>query len=103
MSYRVKKWDRPGRKPDAGELTQQMISEGYAVFRWSDRPGAVYSEHEHAEEQSHCIISGVLEVNVRGFGTVVLKAGDRDFMPAGTVHSARVLGGKPVVYLIGSK
>lgn len=80
-----------------------MISEGYVVSQWSDRPGAEYSEHEHAEDQSHCIISGVLELGVRGVGTVVLTAGDRDFMPAGTVHSARVPGREPVVCLIGSK
>ena len=100
--YRVKKWDGAGA-PDAGDLARQMRDEGYRVFEWSDEPDAVYPDHSHAEEQSHWIIDGTLELTVRGFGTVTLNPGDRDFMPAGTTHSARVVGGNPVVYLIGSK
>lgn len=80
-----------------------MTSEGYSVLQWSDGVGSVYADHEHGDEQSHWIISGSLELNVVGHGAVVLNAGDRDFMPAGTVHSARVIGNEAVIYLIGSK
>ena len=100
--YRVKKWDRPD-DPDAAELTGLMRAEGYGVFQWSDPPGAVYAYHEHGEDQSHWIISGTLELNVRGYGKVTLDPGDRDFMPAGTIHSARVVGDQEVVYLIGAR
>jgi len=55
----------------------------------------------HADDQSHWVVSGRLELMVEGYGTFVLEAGDRDFMPAGTYHSARVLGDEPVLYLIG--
>ena len=102
MTYRVEKWDRPG-PPDAAELRAVMTAEGYSVYQWTDRPGLVYAEHRHGDNQSHWIISGILELTVDGAGTFVLEAGDRDLMPAGTVHSARVLGNEPVVYLIGSK
>ncbi len=102
MEYHIKRWDRPER-PNASELTAAMKSEGYSVFQWSDAAGTVYADHDHGEDQSHWIISGTLELNVNGFGTVVLSAGDRDFMPAGRVHSARVPGDEPVVYLIGAK
>jgi hypothetical protein len=44
-----------------------------------------------------------LELQVEGVGAVTLNPGDRDFMPAGTYHSARVIGNQPVVYLIGEK
>lgn len=100
MEYRVEKWNGPDR-PDAGELMSRMRAEGYSVVQWSDGAGAIYPEHEHREDQSHWIISGTLELTVRGAGKVVLQTGDRDFMPAGTVHAARVLGGEPVIYLIG--
>jgi quercetin dioxygenase-like cupin family protein len=100
--YRVEKWNEPGA-PEAGDLTNRMRGEGYNVFQWSDGPRATYPDHEHGEDQSHWIISGMLELTVRGFGKVILRSGDRDFMPAGTVHSARVLGDEPVVYLIGAK
>lgn len=101
MNYRVERWDGPDA-PVAEEMIGRMRDEGYSVFKWSDAAGAVYADHEHGDDQCHWIISGTLELEVRGFGTVILNAGDRDFMPAGTVHSARVLGDEPVVYLIGS-
>ena len=102
MTYRVEKWDRSD-PPNASDLRASVSAEGYSVFQWSDPPGAVYSQHQHSDTQSHWIVSGTLELTVEGAGTFVLEAGDRDLMPAGNLHSARVLGDKPVVYLIGSK
>jgi mannose-6-phosphate isomerase-like protein (cupin superfamily) len=102
MSYRVEKWSG-SQIPNPAALREFLESEGYSVYQWSDRPGAVYSRHMHSEDQSHWIISGALELAVEGFGTFVLEAGDRDMMPAGTYHSARVIGDEPVVYLIGEK
>jgi len=52
--------------------------------------------------QSHWIISGELELQV-GQETYRLRAGDRDFLPANTIHSAFVPGDEAVVYLIGAK
>jgi len=102
MSYRIERGTET-QPPDAANLIQKMRAEGYSVFQWSDHPGAVYPDHEHGDDQSHWIISGCLELTVKGFGKVELRPGDRDFMPAGTVHSASVKGDQPVVYLIGSK
>jgi quercetin dioxygenase-like cupin family protein len=106
--YRIDKWEKrekreDGEAPRSASLRIQMESEGYDVFEWSDRPGTVYGLHEHAEDQSHCIISGQLELTIEGEGVFILGPGDRDFMPAGTRHSARVAGDDPVVYLIGAK
>lgn len=101
-SYEVRKWERAAA-PEASELRSEMEREGYSVFRWSDAPGSVYGPHEHAEDQSHWIISGRLELDVEGVGRVLLGPGDRDLMPAGTRHAARVPEGEPVVYLIGAK
>lgn len=102
MDYRVEKWSGSSR-PEARELTDRLRSEGYDVLQWADPSGTVYADHEHSEEQSHWIISGTLELTIRGFGTIRLGPGDRDHMPAGTIHSARVIGNESVVYLIGSK
>ena len=102
IEYRIDRFsgDAP---PDAETLNRHMSAEGYDVFEWTDGAGAVYEPHQHSEDQSHWIISGELELVVDGVGPVVLKAGDRDFMPAGTRHSARVLGDQAVRYLIGVK
>ncbi|MBX3292203.1 MAG: cupin domain-containing protein [Acidobacteria bacterium] len=99
--YRVIKYD--GGTIDESNCSRVLADEGYFSFRWSDAPGAVYPDHHHSTDQSHWILSGRLELTVEGYGTFVLEAGDRDIMPAGTKHSARVLGNEPVVYLIGEK
>jgi mannose-6-phosphate isomerase-like protein (cupin superfamily) len=99
-SYRIEPWPNAD-EAEPQELRQQMAREGYSVYEWTDRPGAVYPPHAHSTDQSHWIISGTLELEVEGVGIVRLSAGDRDFMPAGTVHSARVVGAEPLTYLIG--
>lgn len=100
--YQVIRWNQLDA-PNPEKLRRQMESEGYYVYQWSDRAGGVYSEHFHTNDQSHWIISGSLELTVKAAGTFVLNAGDRDFMPAKTYHSARVIGDETVVYLIGEK
>jgi quercetin dioxygenase-like cupin family protein len=100
--YRVEKWQEL-YAPNVAMLRLTMTGQGYDVFQWCDQPGAEYGSHRHDEDQSHWIISGTLELTVQGVGTFVLEPGDRDFMPAGTYHTARVLGEDPVMYLIGAK
>ena len=101
MSIRVEKWNGAG-EPNAVELKRRLQSEGYRVFHWSDAAGTEYGPHAHAEDQSHWILSGELELSV-GHETHTLRAGDQDFLPANTIHSALVRGHEPVVYLIGAK
>jgi quercetin dioxygenase-like cupin family protein len=101
-AYRVEKWQEL-YAPNIAMLRHTMTVQGYDVFQWCDAPGAEYGSHRHDEEQSHWVISGTLELTVQGVGVFVLEAGDRDFMPAGTYHTARVLGEEPVMYLIGAK
>lgn len=101
MSIQVDKWDEDGA-PDAARLRQRLQSEGYSVFQWTDAPGTKYGPHAHAEDQSHWIISGALELRV-GYETYTLRAGDRDFLPANTIHSAYVPGEESVVYLIAAR
>ena len=97
--YRVEKWSEP-YAPNPAPLRKSMEVAGYRVYEWSDRPGTVYDSHKHAEAQSHRVLSGAIEITVES-GRYVLERGDRDFMPANTYHTARVVGDEPVVYLIG--
>lgn len=101
-AYKVERWTSP-EESDSATLSRRMIADGYRVSTWIDHAGATYPQHEHGTDQSHWIISGTLELDVEVRGVVALRAGDRDFMPAGTVHSARVIGDEPVFYLIGEK
>lgn len=101
-NYRVEKW-KEVYAPNAAMLRLVLEREGYRVFQWSDRPAMVYPHHKHPKDQSHWIISGALEITVERVGTFVLEAGARDFMPANTYHTARVVSDEPVVYLVGEK
>jgi quercetin dioxygenase-like cupin family protein len=101
MSIRIERWSEP-TTPDAADLRQRLQSEGYSVFQWSDAPGTTYAAHSHPEDQSHWILAGQLELHV-GNETYTLSAGDRDYLPANTAHSAFVPGDEPVTYLIGAK
>lgn len=97
--YRVERWGEFGA-PNLAMLRMRMEAGGYRVMQWCDQPGAFYGMRKHAEAQSHWVVSGTLEVTIRS-QSFVLKAGDRDFMPAETYHTAKVVGEEPVVYLVG--
>jgi len=101
MGFEVERWgdDAP---PDARRLRRRLELEGYEVFEWSDRRGAAYAPHSHPEDQSHWVLSGALTLMVDG-EEYTLRAGDRDYLPAWTMHEARVEGSEPAVYLIGVK
>lgn len=100
--YHVEKW-ASAQPPNPAMLRYILTSEGYTVFQWGDSPGSAFPSHSHENDQTHWIISGSLEMTVERFGTVILEAGDRDLMPAGTYHSARVVGDEHVIYLVGEK
>jgi quercetin dioxygenase-like cupin family protein len=99
---RIERW-KEYHAPNPAMLRLILEREGYRVFQWSDRAGMVYGIHKHDEAQSHWIVSGELEITVEKQGSYTLQAGDRDFMPANTWHSAQVLGTEPVLYLVGEK
>jgi quercetin dioxygenase-like cupin family protein len=98
---KVRRWQE-STPPDESRLRAALEAEGYSVFFWTDPRGATYSPHTHDDDQSHWIVRGALALTVDG-EEYVLRAGDRDWLPAGTTHSARVVGEQPVTYLVGSK
>jgi quercetin dioxygenase-like cupin family protein len=100
--YRIERWAQV-YAPNPAMLRFTMEREGFRVFQWGDRPEMIYGLHKHDEDQTHWIISGALELTVEKVGVFILEAGDRDFMPAGTYHTARVVSAEAVVYLIGEK
>jgi len=101
MTFSVQRWGR-SETPDASQLREVLVREGYSVFAWSDAPGTTYEPHAHDDDQSHWIISGALQLTVAA-ETYTLEAGDRDFLPAQTTQAAFVPSNTPVRYLIASK
>ncbi|HJU56290.1 MAG TPA: cupin domain-containing protein [Pyrinomonadaceae bacterium] len=101
MSLKIERWGGDG-PPDKETLRRQMETEGYSVFEWTDAPGTSYGPHSHAEDQSHWIVRGALTLRI-GWEEYTLRAGDRDYLPANTEHSAVVPRDESVLYLIGAK
>ncbi|MGH9946482.1 MAG: cupin domain-containing protein [Pyrinomonadaceae bacterium] len=100
--YEIKRWAEI-YAPNPAMLRMQLANDGFDVFQWCDAPDRFYGNHKHDEEQSHWIVSGTLEITVENVGTFELGPGDRDSVPAGTYHSACVIGEDPVIYLVGVK
>jgi quercetin dioxygenase-like cupin family protein len=101
LSLNIERWSE-SEPPDAGVLRERMEAEGYSVFESRDAAGTTYGPHSHTEDQSHWIVSGALTLRI-GWEEYTLRAGDRDYLPANTEHSASVPRDEGVVYLIGIK
>jgi quercetin dioxygenase-like cupin family protein len=56
-------------------------------------PGVASGRHWHPGEEIIYVLEGSLEYQVEGKPPVTLKAGDVLFIPAGTIHSAKNVGG----------
>jgi quercetin dioxygenase-like cupin family protein len=73
------------------ELMERLRGEATGCYSWSNGPRDHYAPHSHTYEKVlYCVhgsITFVLESEAR---ELVLRAGDRMVLPAGTVHSAVV-------------
>jgi quercetin dioxygenase-like cupin family protein len=56
-------------------------------------PGVAFGRHRHPGEEIVYVLEGALEYEVEGRPPVTLRAGDVLFIPAGTIHSAKNVGG----------
>jgi quercetin dioxygenase-like cupin family protein len=55
-------------------------------------PGTVAPSHRHPGEEIIYVLEGTWEYQIEGNSPVTLKAGGVLFIPAGAVHSARIVG-----------
>lgn len=78
-------------------LREQLARQGLRPIRWSNRPDAVYGEHQHPYGKVLLIAAGSITLRINGGARVVtLKRGDRLDLPPQTPHSA-VVGAEGVV------
>jgi quercetin dioxygenase-like cupin family protein len=55
-------------------------------------PGTTAPRHSHPGEEIIYVLEGTWEYSLEGKPPVTLKAGDVLFIPAGVIHSARIVG-----------
>jgi len=79
-------------------MRRRLEAEGYAVSCYHYPPGASFPEHTHAIDKKDTVLRGRLKIGAEG-REFVLEAGDMIEIPAGTLHTAEVVGNETVVSL----
>ena len=68
----------------------KLRAEADHCHQWSNGPGAVYAVHDHPYRKILYVAQGSITFTPAGRSAVVMRAGDRLDLPAGTPHSAVV-------------
>jgi quercetin dioxygenase-like cupin family protein len=98
---RLERWPRIDGALSEKRLMRAMELEGYDVLVYTYRAGRSFPPHAHAQAKCDAVLEGTLRVTV-GEQVFDLTAGDRLYLPAGTLHAAEVVGEKTVVSLDGT-
>jgi quercetin dioxygenase-like cupin family protein len=98
MSARLERWLASDGPLNEKRMMRLLELEGFDVLVYTYRPGTSFSEHEHARDKCDGVLEGTLRIRV-GESVFDLTAGDRLYVPAGTRHSAEVVGERTVVSL----
>jgi quercetin dioxygenase-like cupin family protein len=102
-TVKVEHWD-PARDGPLEEraLRKRLEARGYAVRVYRYPPGTYFAPHSHEIDKIDAVLEGRFRM-VIGEEDRVLEPGDALFVPAGTVHSAEVIGDEEVVSLDATK
>lgn len=80
------------------QLAARLRAEGLEPAAWSNGPRDTYAGHAHAYDKVLVAAAGEIVFGLGGGREVVLRAGDRLELPAGTGHDA-VVGAEGVTCL----
>src|SRR5215471_3732907 len=96
---KVEHWnpEKDGVLSETG-MYRKLEQLGYRVARYIYSPGTFFPAHTHSMEKIDAVLSGSFRITM-GRDSVVLKAGDFIYVPAGAEHSAEVVGNESVVSL----
>lgn len=98
---KVEHWD-PEKDGWLSEQSMRRKLEqlGYRVTRYTYSPGTFFPAHTHSMDKIDAVLSGNFRIAM-GRDSIVLKAGDFMYIPAGAEHSAEVIGDQAVISLDG--
>jgi mannose-6-phosphate isomerase-like protein (cupin superfamily) len=100
---KVEHWNEKEDGPlSESALRQKLEHRGYHVTRYIYSPGTVFPDHKHTVDKIDAVLSGKFQMSMGG-KSVILEAGDCLSVPAGTIHSAEVVGNEAVVSLDSTK
>ncbi len=99
---RLEKWGAADGPLSEKRMMGLLEHDGYEVAVTTYRAGTVFPEHAHAQDKCDGVLEGVLRVTIAET-SFDLGPGDRLFIPAGTRHSAQVVGRRTVLSLDGTR
>jgi len=79
-------------------MAARLRAEGWQVSKYHYPAGTYFPWHTHAEHKKDAVVRGRLRIGWEG-GSAVLEPGDMIEIPAGTRHSAEVVGAETVMSL----
>ena len=98
----VEKWDlNTDGELNEANMRKKLKRKGYNCIMYEFQPGQVFPDHTHGHAKRDAILSGQFEMFMYG-QKVILQPGDMIDVPANTIHSAGVVGNKPVIFLDAS-
>src|SRR5215831_4421773 len=94
----IEKWSDEWGKFSEQNMRKRLESEGYSVARYDYPPGTYFPGHTHSFDKKDAVVRGRFLIRALG-REFLLGPGDSLPVPAGTVHSAEVIGDEEVVSL----
>lgn len=96
MPVRVEEWEPAWGPLSEATMQRRLEAEGYEVNCYVYPPGTYFPEHIHAVDKKDTVLRGQLKIGAEG-REFVLGPGAMIEIPAGTPHTAEVLGDEAVV------
>jgi quercetin dioxygenase-like cupin family protein len=98
----IEHWDESLGVLNEANLRRRLEAQGFSVTRYDYPPGTVFLDHTHGIDKKDAVVMGSLLI-IADDQEFMLGPGDSLPIPAGTVHSAEVIGNETVVSLDGTK
>ena len=98
MPLRIEHWQQEWGPLSEAAMRRRLEAEGYSASRYVYSPGTEFPEHTHSVDKKDTVLRGRLKIGAEG-REVVLEPGDMIEIPAGTVHTAEVVGAEAVTSL----
>ena len=98
----IESWNSDWGKLNESNMRKRLEDEGFSVITYTYSPGTYFSEHSHTVDKKDTVLSGKFKMTALG-KKFILGPGDMLLVPAGTIHTAEVIGDDSVISLDATK
>jgi cupin 2 domain-containing protein len=85
---------------DRAKVEKEWRARGFSCGLWTDPPGQVWKDYEHATDELFMVVEGDVELEMQG-RTLRPRASEEVLIPARTVHTVRNVGSHTARWLYG--